>query len=637
MLKIAFKQGLGFASGRLVDWAFSSRLEVAQPRQMLQVAFGQSARRSGALLVVAFETRQDRIKPLFGSSQVLGMGAYDIRVRIDGKDIDACRLLAAMSISHAENQSYLCDFWLREDIGLIDVYKWHSKDIQVDVVHAGGVMRIYMGVVDISNFHFSARRREVKCSDRRLLQINRLPAAVVRAIGYTSKSAHGEFKDLAAEMAARLETVPASFEFDANGTGYLTSWQPKAVPDRVIGRCEVYSREPRMGMLPVGRVLNKVNIKLANQFMRLWQRDVDFSFESGYHVCVYHWFGLPPAVADMKTAIEQAGWAWSNWRSEGLEKGGWYRCNGAMWMWSPVSRRVLDSKDKNSSNQSDVTAVSVQDFTDYYARRAWWSASRRWTQNADDVYTMTLQNKPSIDRYGEITEELQYTVHHEERDEDWGRDYRFGQQPPKGFKQANNGDWYKDLNGEMAQELRDTLQVAYWTAYTKILASHRENTLDLEMKFLPEIDLRHTHRIELDNFVGNAKVASFTHQIDFVRKVSQTSVQYKFYQNAQDGAITPFAMPAPPAMPILPKVERQVRLGTVVLPYGAKPEIDGLNGFIVQTKRLPSIREHEVRSRIAFAVTTADVEKVLTDTMETEAATTTEVGIPDGHIMARMV
>lgn len=611
--------------------SFATRLHGTQRRRLAGLAFAGSGRQSGRLAGLAFETGLRRHLP-FG--QAADIGAYALRVRIGGRDIDVCRLMAQMEISHAENQSYLCDFRLREDAGEVDVYRWHGKPVEVEVLHAGGSVRIYTGVADISAFHFP-RRRTVSCSDRRMLQINRLPPAVVRSVGYTSVSAHGRFKDLAEEMAARLETVPASFEFDAYGTGYLTAWQPKAVADRTVGRCDVYRREPQLSVLPVGRVLNRVNIRLASQFSRLWQRDVRFSFDSGYHVCVYHWFGLPPAVADMKAAIERAGWAWSDWQSTGLEKGGVYQCGKTPWLWSPVSRKVLGKKDPASTSIADVSAVSVQDFTDYYARSASWSASRRWTQNVDEIYALSLQNAASIGRYGELAEDLHYTVRHEMRDDEWGRDYRDAQAPPPHFRQAANGDRYADLAD--ADELRDTVQVAYWTAYTKMLASHRENTLELQVKFLPDIDLRHTHRIDLDYFQGRAKVAGFVHRIDFVRKTGRTDVRYKFFQNAADGGITPFVPPPPPAMPPLPAVRRLTRLGTVVLPFGAEPSVDGLDGFIVQTVRPPATDRHEIRSRIAFAVTTAAVEKALSDTATVEGSTVREVGIPDGRVAVRMV
>lgn len=641
LLSFAFKQGLAFPRGALLHWAFQNDLRLPQSGALAHFAFAQSKRASGSLLHWAFETVRPVAKRHFGASQVIGVGAYDIRVRIDGRDVDACRLLADMTISHAENQSYLCDFWLREDVGEVDVYNWHGKPIEVDVLHDGGVMRLYSGIVDISNFHFSHRRREVKCSDRRLLMINRLPEGRIKAIGYTSQSAHGAFKDKAAELERRMETVPASFEFDAYGTGYLTPWKPKAIPDRVIGNCQVYRREPRVSVLPVGRAVNRVNIKIASQFMRLWQRDVGFEFNvnSGtvaYNPCSYQWFGLPPEVSAVKSAIEQAGWAYANWRMMGLEAASVIRCSysahGANHrIWSPVSRKA--THDENGK----LLAMEVFDYTNYYAKQAWWDASRRWTQNADEVYSMTLSNAPSIGRYGEIVEELSFAVQHDGKDEDWGRDYRYAQAVPSGFKQAANGDFYRDLDN-LDDELRQTLQVAYWTAYTKILSSHRENILDIEIKFLPEIDLRHTHRIEHQNFTGNVKVAHFTHDIDFIGRNSQTSVQYKFYQNAADALnLTPFAMPDKPPLPVLPAVNRQVKLGTVVLPMGAEAKVDGLNGFIVQTTSPPSMKTHERRKRIAFALTNAAIEKTLTDAMETTRDTATEVAVFNDDVRLRMV
>lgn len=654
IVQLAYKQGQTIPSS-VVNLAYSTNFKTPVSGSIVQIAYAQAGVVSGSIVKLAYEQRAPHKRKRFAGSQAIGVGDYDLRARIGGIEIDICRLMDTVEISHAENQAYICDMVMREDIGEVDVYKWHGKPIEVEIVHDGGIMRVYQGIVDISKFNLPYGKRLISCSDRRKLMINSLPRSVIEAVGYTSKSAHGEFKDQFDEMSKRLETVPASFEFDANGTGYLTAWQPKAIPDRLIGNCVVYKREPRVEMAAVGRVVNKVHITVDNQFTRHLQRDRSYSFQSGYWVCQYQWWGMPPPVAGIKSAIEGAGWAMSNFMMDGLAKEGIYTCgfNQKIW-WSPINRKInnvtnkkdptgKDYTDTNGNPIRDSTSVTVTDYTMMYATNASWDASKRWKQNVDEKYSMTLQNAASIGRYGEIIEEVSYGVKHE-YESDWGENYKTAQPAPKGFIKMGNGDWYQDINNTNQGDFEATMRVAWHTAYTKMLASHRENTLQLEIKFLPELDLRHTHRIEHVNFTGNVKVSSFKHTFIIGSLVGQTEITYKFYQNAADnGTITPFFMPARPANREAVVDKKVIELGVHNFMLGEEVKTDGISGFVTKTTHNafpstdPSYRTPEQRQGVAFVVHTPDIEKFSTDTLELEQKQAVEVNIPNNEAVIRIV
>ncbi|EGY53152.1 hypothetical protein [Neisseria shayeganii] len=602
---------------------------------------------SGSLLALATRQSRTALQRCFKGSQTLGLDGldYDIEVRIGGMAVPMCELAENMSIRHAENQSYLCDFVLRKERGLIDPYQWHGKSIEVDVVTDVRRVRLYTGIVDIGRIEFPRRAVVLQCSDRRKLLNNAMPRSVLNSIGYTSSSAHGnEFKDQDEELRARLETIPASYEYDARGIGYLTPWQPKATADFVMGPCFVYAREPSVTLASVGRVVNQVKIKIENRYSRQLQRDLQYQFFSDCNVCNYGRYGLPPRTEMVTSAAKGAGWAIGNLVAVGLEKEGYYKCSGYReFIWRPVVTRTTSIRprtdvsgnvvqDQNGNEVMDVASVSVADYTNMYAREASWKASRRWVQNITEVLEITLSNAASIGRYDLLEENMSYAVVHEYQDESWGRDYQ-SPSAPEGFARLENGDYYRDIDNTAAGEYDKTLQVALHTAYTKILSSHRDNTLDLQVKMMPDIDLRHTHRIEHPHFKGNAKVYSFVHSFDMAAGIGKTDVTYKFYQSADGGAIQPLNVPARKRYAGTPSGNRSIRLGSVLLPAGTVDNADQYQGQIMRQR---TDRVGDYRETIMFKVITPAIEEGSTDTALVINAHAQNVSIPNDDVEIRL-
>lgn len=646
LLDMAFQRAQAFAGG-VLDVAMRQRVEARHAGGLLDMALRQRGAFSGSLIDVGLRRVRLAGRRRFRGSQTLGLDGldYDIEVRIAGAAVPMCELAESMTIRHAENQSYLCDFVLRQARGLIDPYQWHGKDIEVDIVTDSRRVRLYSGVVDIGRIEFPRRAVVLQCSDRRKQRNNALPRTVIEAIGYTSVSAHGEaFKDQDEELRARLETVPASFEYDAHGTGYLTPWQPKATADFVMGPCMVYVRDPAVTLASVGRVVNQVKIRFEHRYSRQQQRDLRYEFLSDCNVCNYGIWGLPPKTEMVASAAKGAGWAVGGMRTVGLEPGGWYSCGTVKgFVWVPKVTRTTGTRprtdmsgntvrDHNGNEVMDVTSVSVADYTMMYAREAEWKASKRWVQNITEALDITLTNAASIARYELLEENLSYAVVHEYRDESWGKDY---QTPsvPAGFARLANGDYYRDMDNVAAGEYDKTLQVALHTAYTKILSSHRDNTLDLQVKMMPDIDLRHTHRIEHPHFKGNAKVYGFVHSFDMAAGIGKTDVIYKFYQSADGSGIRPLTLPVRKRYGGTPGGGRLIRLGSVLLPDGAADHADRYQGQIMRPK--PG-RIGDYRETVMFKVVTPAVEAGSTDTAVVENSHTQDVGIPNDNVEIRL-
>ena len=582
-------------AGSLVDFAFTQ--QTALSGNLIGLGFAQTHRLSGSLLQYGFAQNHARARRRFKGSQTQGFGDFDIAVYIGGVAVNMCEFAQSMTISHGENESYLCSFVIRprRDRKLpreMDLYRWYAQPIVIQAVSNRERVQLYQGIVDSVDYAMMQGVLTIQCSDRREQQINALPHSTIAAIGYTCKAAHGnQFDTQKDELDKRLTTVPASFEFDANGTPYLTAWKPKDVPDVVLSPCVIYLREPKLSLASVGGVTNAVDVEVSLQHTRLLQRSHVIHINLNIGVCEYAKFGQLPDLDEINSAVNETGWTMWGYNLERVARTGWYNCDGRQMAWyRDGNARQYDGDklvSKSKRFNSDVVAGSIE-------------AIKRWTQTIAQTIKIRVENRASINRYQEVKQGISYTVNVDapeglnwdsadnphadrvqyEQSSQNTLYYPFFKQgnlpriPHARFQAADNGDWYADFDDSGGEWAR-TLQVAYHTAYTLILAAHRQNTVELEVKFMPHIDLRHTHEIQHPLFHGKAKVSHFTHSFNFETKLGQTTVQYRFFQNAEDnGQYTPFRQPENPAQ-TFPRYTNRSSVGKVLLPKGGEDEIAG--------------------------------------------------------------
>lgn len=313
VLQIGFGQSRRLAATRL-QIGFSQT--AATGGVLLQMTFAQQGRIGGRVLDLGFAQIRQVRRRRFKGSQAIGIGDFDLRVTIDGQYVDMCSLAESMSIRHGENESYTCRFVMRplrdrKQPQPVNPYVWYTRPIVVEAVDDAGAQRLYSGFVDSMGYDMTGGRFEINCTDRREQQINDLPAHIVRGIGQTAKSIHGDlFETQADELEARLETVPASFEFDAHGTPYLTDWREKDVADFVVTPCMIYQRQPVVRLASVGGVTNEVHLELRRSVPRRVQQVLNYQYLAGLHPCQYAetYGGEVFNIDALKSAVAETGW-----------------------------------------------------------------------------------------------------------------------------------------------------------------------------------------------------------------------------------------------------------------------------------------------------------------------------------------
>lgn len=538
--------GLGFAQQRTSAGGLLS-LGMAQSAAasplLLSLGMAQSNRAARHLLGLGMAQNLPQRRFNRADGLGLGIGAFDLAVLIGGEEVDMCAFAENLTIRHGENEAYTCRFVLQQPLNRpaapLDLYQWYAKEIIIEARHDGGSIRLYRGIIDSVQLDVVSGKTQVDCSDRRQRMIDRMTPQQLAAIGHYSEAVQGKFDNPRDELAGRLTTVPASYEFDAYGNGYLNPWRA-GEPVRTIGDCDVFYRQPQVRLASVGQVVNSVSIELGYSYDRLRQRSLMYHYSLGLSICSLG-YAQHPTLDAFEAAVAQTGWVLGGGSFEGDPRSQWVNCPGGRkmaWLRQPDSRAVWSGR---------------------------FEAVKRWRQNVRETVVFTLTNAASIARYEALTDRVSASVSvPNEADWDAPEAAKYTLQPnlyftapffrqPENigqavFSRAPNGDWYADL-ADAGQAREQAFNVLYRQAYVKMLASHRQNTLEWPIKFLPELSLRHTHRIEHSRVSGSLKVARFSHHFDLLNGLAESEVGYRFFQAPQAAAeLTPAVTPPrPPA------------------------------------------------------------------------------------------
>ena len=187
----------------------------------------------------------------FSGGSAYGGEDYTFRMSVGGEDISICTVFDEFSVSMGEDEAAVVSMVLkpREARGVnIDLYQFINKELVIDVVRKSGTVRVYTGLVDACSADdlIAGQRISLSATDARERKLNLQPRSWVERIGHFSPLVFKkpeEYDFQAEEVTDRLSTIPFSIEW-FEGNPYMTPLRPKAVPDFVIGACDVWAANP---------------------------------------------------------------------------------------------------------------------------------------------------------------------------------------------------------------------------------------------------------------------------------------------------------------------------------------------------------------------------------------------------------
>ena len=562
---------------------------------------------------------------------------WDAILTVGGKEIEHKHIAEEIHVQRRESDAALMTVVLYPDTGLQDLTFYQGKTITLDIIKDGKVTRIYTGKVDIPEVSIIDEKITLRCTNVRKELDNALSASYVDGIGYYSSHLFSESEDQAEELSKRLETVEYSLDYDPYLKPHYTPWKPKATADFTIDDADIYLRDPKVFVTSRGRIINRVDVDLEYQYQRLRQRERNFEFDSSLSACEYDAWGLPPTVQMLRTAIDVAGWAFTDLVTVGLDPGGLYNCYGSTIYYSPIKRtaELQQKKDENNnvvkdSNGNPVyeqTSRSSKDSTNLYATSAEWKAATRFSQNISERITLSIQAPQSIDQYGEVIASESFGIRSEYDDEDFSN-FNSYSPPPEGFTQSANEDYVYDADNEGGSKaaFSKLVYAAIYKALAKIRGSHRDNYVNIQVPLWPEIDLRHTLEATGGRIKFKGKVREVNHYIDVVEKEAYTELEIALSQSKGSQPAANIVVSRPPVSDAGGYVT-DVKFGTHTIPLNGEQDPSWTGYIFQQLASISSLAPIGFKTPVAMIVDTPDIDEASRMDKEVTKTQTEEINI----------
>lgn len=626
-------------SGLILSFEQTIDLRISEEGSIL--TFEQSIETSAEGLILSFEQSIFNVSnPSFYSRN----GWYPI-ITIDGSRVSDSMLRGVWSYRHNESNSALLDFNIQPSIGIQDIYQYQGKTVTCDIRTSAGIHRIFTGIIDIPVIDVMNEWITLKCADNREERLNSGQVAP-SAVGYYSTSVFGTALDNKTQLLNRLTTVTSSLDWDGYGTPYLTPWTPASSAHYTLSDGFVYRREPAIRIESRAQIINQVNINFTYSYQRFHTGHASFSWAKNYSNAYFLQFSPTMLKRDMvSAAVEQAGWdLLGDIAFTDILQAGIYNINGIPVIWSTTqsSYKVVPVTSNNPTPGGDPVPVvgddgkqiftsvptSSVDLTKIYCFGAAWNCVKRWSQNVEENYTLTVSAHQSISRYGLKEEEQKTSFTDIDNSNSWDNT---PYAPIAGYATPS----YVDQNLTLSEYINATNTLLN-QAKAKIISTHRDSRCSFERSIWPQIDLRHTVALSTTRIDCRGKVVGIYHEMNFGTGDAFTEIDLALFRATGSQAETTITAPARPTDSLIPFA------GSYALQshYGvdpSAPDAVNWNGHIgnkyIKERVANGFNTRRTEYRESFIVDTPAIPSNYRDTRTLTAAASYNVSIPDNTLV----
>jgi hypothetical protein len=525
--------------------AFEQTVELRETISGELVLVEQSVEGSidGTLVVVSQTVRDSAQKTK------LERRKYDCQVFLDGYQIPENQLTDRLTVEFNEDAAAVANLVLRPGAGVQDLSFYYGKTIKINLTKpSGSVTRVFTGVVDIVDFNVLENKTLLQCTDRRKELLEAIPSPQSKfGTGYDVsliESLQGSNSEIISKL---LPYAPFALDFDAYNQYHYTSWTPKATADISLSASQVYRREPSVDLVFRGRIINQVNIEYTYTHKRLHNAKV----RRGVTANQDNWgdtlrTGKTMLSRETVNAVTSGG----GWVLAGsvdftpLPAPGWY--GGRAWIGdAQVSQTTNTGATASGSAIRRTTARATYEANGSHCLRAEWDVYKRWTQDIQKRYVLTVTAPTSQSLFGAVDRDASYSVTDSYDATRWTdfpsatNNYNTGTGQTLNVGAAGSFDVKPDEPLSLSN-----LQAAIVKAQVSILNSHRDNTVGFEIPLLPEVQLYHTMEVTTSKIQAKGKVFKYIHTVDFKSSESFTEVEFKFYGLGDGGSTTPETPPS---------------------------------------------------------------------------------------------
>ena len=546
-------------SGALVDIEQAVILNTIGSGALVSIDQRVTTVGSGALIAIEQRILSTAEKTFFTRN------GWDMSVTLGGFTIPRNQIMDA-EINRHIGDSAKASVKITPGAGTYDMYDYQGKELTISVRTGSEFKRVFTGTVDIPRADLIKEYITLEATQNRETLIRNNLTPVVPTIGQYSTTLFGAKRSVYQETLARLETTPQDLDFDPYGNYSLNSWEPKASPDYTKSNSDVYYREPNVRIESSRDVINKVEIKLNYAYQRLHQDSISYSWNSSLNVCDFLTLGNTLPTRDMiKNAAQSAGWYVDNLTFTNLWNSGFYTCSGTSIGWVNTRQDVILSSsgatDSSGNNTTNSVITRQSSLNNLLARGADWTARKRYSQNVEEQYTLTVNSPQSQSLYGTRELNLLYNLQADFDPSEWEDESKYGASF-SGTRVASSGStttYYinRDTNNG---ELTNAITTALKKAKTDILRSHRDTEINYQEFINPDIDLKHTVSVSTNRVVGKGKVKQIIHRLDAEGEAT-TDVVLLMFRSTGSQAESTLSAPSRPSN-IAPVAISSVALGS---------------------------------------------------------------------------
>jgi hypothetical protein len=418
-LLISFEQNvLRLGSGTLISFEQNVELLITGSGKLIGIE--QNVVVEGSGTCIRFEQKVTNTS----DSAFFLRNNYDCDIFIGGYQIPKNKICDNISVSHSEGAAASCTFSLLAASGVQDLNAYRGQSIYVNIRDLTGTYRVFTGFVNVPSLDFIEKKIKFTCTDRREAQINKFPYLLISLIGQYSNEVFGIPKDQKDELEKRLETIPASFDFDNYGNPGLTLWAPKTTADFTLGASQIYYEKPNVTYTDGEKVTNTIHLTVGYRYQRLHQQLVQISWP-GYQDFLVDWFNQGTPSFPQKETIRSAANTGS-WKPVGnvVYTDLWPAGGFGSVQWQPnevqhtyVARttavpikdangviRVVETfvLDPNGHKIYDIASTTIIDTSSNLARGARWTAARKFSQNLTELYDLKIYSPQAVTKFGEV-------------------------------------------------------------------------------------------------------------------------------------------------------------------------------------------------------------------------------------------
>lgn len=421
-------------------------------------------------------------------------------VILDGVDISTT-LIGDIKVEAEESTARIADFVLLPAAGVVDVTDWVGAPVTIDfqTLDSAGLItssvRIFTGVVDVPKYDPVSRTTEFRCTDNFQQRMEQTPRDTIDALvgGRWSDLIFDTEEDNWTYTQDQLSTVSSAFELSPLGAlRGATPWAAKVSPDYTFDEDNVLDESIDAELESFRNIVNLYKLNFDYSFERLRRRDVAFGWGFPGTFCQFLESRMKlPKKQSITSAAEATGWAIESLTFEDLPPSALINCGGVDRIWV------------NTENG----------FGPLFCLSASGRLAKRFGQAIREDYTLNIRGSASVDDFGAVTEENQFSVRSEYDTGSWEDSENVPDTPGLATVAGGTDDFFEDRDNEAVAgrgDMEAAMEVAIDVGKTAIRGAHRQNTVSVNLSMQPQLDLIHTVKIDTLPVQAQGKVRQLT-------------------------------------------------------------------------------------------------------------------------------